>query len=133
MNCFSRSRKVGANMAIAMLEADVFSVNQAFIDACVAYTIRNGKRFNRYELNLTKDVRRIKFLLRRSFKDFPLVWGEIQETFGISGWKDISIADMKAPASADYAEAIALIEYWGLWQAVGELLSLVPNVPSKRH
>jgi hypothetical protein len=111
---------------IAMLQADVFSVNQTFIDACVAYTIRNNKRFNRYELNLTKDLRRIKFLLRRSLKDFPLVWSEVQETFGISGWKNISIADLKAPATADYAETIALIEYWGLWQAIGELLSLVP-------
>jgi hypothetical protein len=51
---------------------------------------------------------------------------EIQETFGISGWKNISIADLKAPATADYAETIALIEYWGLWQSVDELLTLVP-------
>lgn len=114
-------------MAVARLEADLFSVNQAFIDACVAYTIRNGKRFNRYELNLTKDLRRVKFLLRRSLKDFPLVWEEVQETFGVSGWKDINLSDLKVPASADYAETIALIEYWGLWQAVGELIALVPS------
>lgn len=112
-------------MAVARLEADLFSVNQAFIDACVAYTIRNGKRFNRYELNLTKDLKRIKFLLKRSLKDFPLVWNEVQETFGVSGWKDINLSDLKIPASADYAEVIALTEYWSLWGVTGELLQLV--------
>jgi hypothetical protein len=52
---------------------------------------------------------------------------EVQETFGVSGWKDINLSDLKVPASADYAETIALIEYWGLWQSVGELLTLVPS------
>lgn len=113
-------------MAVAMLQADIFSVNQAFTNACVAYTIRNGKRFNRYELNLSKDIKRIKFILKRSWKDFPLVWEEVQETFGTSGWKDINLSDLKVPATADYAECIALIEYWGLWQSVEELLTLVP-------
>ena len=113
-------------MVIA-LEANVFSVNQAFIQACVTYVIRNEKRFNRYKLNLTKDLRRIKFLLKRSWRHFPLVWEEMQETFGVSGWKDISIADLKAPATADYVEIIALIDYWGLWQSAGELLTLVPS------
>ena len=112
-------------MAVAMLKADIFSVNQAFINACVTYVVRNGKRFSRYELNLSKDLKRIKFLLRRSLKDFPLVWEEVQDTFGVSGWKDINLSDLKVPASADYAECIALIEYWGLWQAVGEILQLV--------
>lgn len=127
MNCPTRGRKVGIIMVALELEANVFSVNQAFINACVAYTIRNGKRFNRYELNLSKDLRRVKFLLKRSLKDFPLVWEEVQDTFGINGWKDINLSDLKIPASADYAETIALIEYWGLWQSVDELLALVPS------
>lgn len=111
-------------MAVALLQADIFSVNQAFINACVKYVIRNEKKFNRYELNLTKDLRRIKALLKRSYKDFPLVWEEMQETFGVSGWKDISIADLKAPATADYAEIIALMEYWSLWNYSSEILKL---------
>lgn len=112
---------------VAMLQADIFAVNQSFINTCVAYVIRNDKRFNRYQMNMTKDIKRIRFLLKRSLKDFPLVWEEVQKTFGINGWKNISVADLKAPASADYAETIALIEYWGLWQAVDELLALVPS------
>jgi hypothetical protein len=105
--------------------ADIFTiVNRAFVEACTAYTIRNGKRFNRYDLNLTKDLKRIKFLLKRSWDRFPLVMKEIQETFGVSGWKDINLSDLKVPASADFAEIIALIEYWGLWGSTNEILAL---------
>lgn len=114
-------------MAVVLLQADIFNVNQAFVNACVSYTIRNEKRFNRYELNLTKDIKRVKFLLKRSYKDFPLVWQEVNNTFGINGWKDINLSDLKIPASADYAECIALIDYWGLWQSVNEIIALMPS------
>lgn len=107
---------------------DLFAIiNQAFIDACSAYVIRNDRRYNRYKLDLPKDLKRIKYLLKRSWNRFPLVITEIQETFGVSGWRDINLSDLKIPASADYAEIVALMEYWNLWEYRKEIISLLPS------
>lgn len=107
-----------------LLNESLMGLNEALIEACTVYVIREGKRFNRYPLHLSKDIKRINFLWKRSGANFPLIREELEERFGISGWKVINLADLKTVASADFAEVVALMEYWGLWNFSHEILKL---------
>lgn len=105
----------------------MIGVTASIIETASEYIIRNGKRFNRYELNLTKDLSRIKFLLKRSGQtreDFTAL--AIHETTPqrISGWDGWNENDRRALIGSDFAEVVALMEYWGLWQHSQELLQL---------
>lgn len=107
-----------------MLNESLMGLNEKLIEACTAYVIRNGKRFNRYQLHLGKDVKRIGFLWKRSGANFPLVREELEATFGVSGWQAVNLADIKCVASTDFAECVALMDYWGLWGYTSEILKL---------
>lgn len=102
--------------------------NASIIATASEFVIRNGKRFNRYELNLTKDLSRIKFLLRRSGQareDFTSLAIHEATPQRISGWDGWNESDRRALIGSDFAEVIALVEYWQLWQYSSELLQLV--------
>ena len=102
-------------------------INASIISTASEFVIRNGKRWNRYPLNLTKDINRIKFLLKRSasckedFTDVVVKETTPQRLTGWDGWND---NDKRALIGSDFAEVVALIEYWGLWQHSRELLAI---------
>lgn len=103
-------------------------INASIIATASEFVIRNGRRWNRYELNLTKDLNRIKYLLRRStstkedFTDLAIRETTPQRVSGWDGWND---NDRKALIGSDFAEVIALMEYWSLWDYSSELLQIV--------
>ena len=102
-------------------------VTTSIIKTASEYVIRNGKRFSRYEMNLTKDLGRIKFLLKRSGQtkeDFTSLAIHKTTPQRISGWDGWNDNDRRALIGSDFAEVIALMEYWGLWQHSQELLQL---------
>ena len=102
-------------------------INASIVSTASEFVIRNGKRWNRYPLNLTKDLNRIKFLLKRSastredFTDLAINETTPARVAGWDGWND---NDRRALIGSDFAECIALIEYWGLWGYAGELLEV---------
>jgi hypothetical protein len=114
----------GRSFIMLLLNESIMNLNAELIKACVSYVIRDGKRFKRYPLHLGKDIKRIDFLWKRSSANFPLVREELEATFGVSGWKAVSLADFKTVASADFAEVVALMEYWGLWGYFSQIVKL---------
>lgn len=103
-------------------------INASIISTASEFVIRNGKRWNRYPLNLTKDLNRIKFLLKRSaqtkedFTDLAIKEMTPQRVSGWDGWNE---SDKKALIGSDFAEVVALMEYWSLWNYSRELLQIV--------
>lgn len=103
-------------------------LNPSIITTAVDFVVRDGKRWKRYPLNLTKDLNRIKFLLKRSTQtreDFTDLAIKEMTPARISGWDGWNESDRRALIGSDFAEVVALMEYWSLWNYSSELLQLV--------
>ena len=112
------------------LEASGRSLQRSIIDFAVSHVIRHEKRWGRYEMNLTKDLKRIKVLLKRSAGEAILQ----TEKYGAaspaqtSGWIGQKETDLVAFYGNDFLEVVAIMEYWGLWQYLAkELPALMPS------
>lgn len=107
-----------------LLNESMSHINPELIQACVEYVIRDGKRWRRYTLHMGKDIKRIRALLKRSENDFYRIMEVYSENSGISGWTPWNDQDAKCFATADWAECVALMEYWSLWSYTNEILKL---------
>ena len=107
-----------------LLNESFLHINEELKQACVAYVIRDEKRWRRYPLHMGKDIKRIQFLLKRSQADFYRIMEVYTINAGISGWTPWNSQDTKEFATADWAECVALMEYWSLWSYINEILKL---------
>lgn len=102
-------------------------INDFIKNYAVWHVIRNGKRYGRYELHLGKDLKRIKFLLKRTTDiKYRLLKlnatcialqgaGEELTPQAVSGWRAMGANDWHAIAGSDLLEIVAFCEYWSLW------------------
>lgn len=102
-----------------------------FREACLLHVVRDGKRYSRYPMHLSKDLKRLDFCAKRAndianmFRCLPNALTGRQESYTgttVSGWNGWTATDLKAVASSDLIEIVAIIEYWDLWQVLPELL-----------
>ena len=107
------------------LEVGRLGLQKEIIKFALHHVIRNGKRWGRYEMDLSKDCKRVKTLLHRTT---PKRWQEacnmeappILDT--LTGFKKQNRNDLIAFFGNDLLEVIAIMEYWGLWQYSSEFL-----------
>lgn len=106
------------------LEASYFGLNQMVIEKASQHVIREGKRWGRYPMDMGKDLKRLKILLRRSATRAILESSDDFTPEAVSGWCGQKSTDLVAFYGNDFLEVIAIINYWGLWEYSDELLTL---------
>jgi hypothetical protein len=115
------------------LEIGLQALQQEFINGAVTHVYHNGKRWGRYLPNLTKDIKRIKALRKRSEDGFQLAlqgsgkYNEVASPASVSGFIGQKETDLVAFYGNDFLEIVAIMEYWGLWSHTHELLSLTSS------
>lgn len=114
------------------LEVSRESLNKEVIKFAVAHVIRNGKRWNRYAMDLSKDIKRIQTLIRRSRREWEIALegssplATSTTPADVTGWNGQVTSDFVAFYGNDILEVIALLEYWGLWSVAGEFFQSLP-------
>ena len=114
------------------LEVGRLGLQKEVIKFAMNHVIRNGKRWGRYSMDLTKDIKRIQALVRRSRRDWelalegsnPLVTPTTPAD--VTGWNGQVTSDLVAFYGNDLLEIIAILEYWGLWSVAGEFFQSLP-------
>lgn len=115
------------------LEIGRKALEEEFIAGAMRHVFHNGKRWGRYLPNLTKDLKRLQVLYKRSGNDWEIPiqgsgkYNEIATSASVSGWNGQKLTDLVAFHGNDFLEVIAILEYWGLWGHVDEILKLVPS------
>ena len=108
------------------LEAGMNGLNKQIIEFAISHVIRNNKRWGRYEMDLSKDLKRLKKILKRSGMRGILESEkeEVASPASVSGWCGQKKSDLVAFYGNDFLEVVAILEYWGLWQFSNELTQI---------